>query len=79
MPDFKSLKEVADYLKANGYEVRYNNHDGRQELHVRSTWDSATIYKQGAEWVIDTQFDQSGDYFYANDLQGVVSIINQEL
>ena len=79
MPDFKTLEEVADYLKANGYDVRYNNHDGRQELYVRSTWDSATIYKQGAEWTIDVQYDQSAEYFYADDLQGVVSIINQEL
>ena len=50
-----------------------------QELNVDNVWTSCTVYKQGAEWVIDVQYDQSAEYFYSDDLQGVVSIINQEL
>lgn len=80
MPDFKTLEEVADYLKANGYEdVEISHYDGRKELNVDNVWTSCTVYKQGAEWVIDVQYDQSAEYFYSDDLQGVVSIINQEL
>lgn len=80
MPDFKSLEEVADYLKANGFEdVEINKSDGRKELSVSKMWAEATIYKEGPEWTIDVQYDQMADYFYADDLQGVVSIINQKL
>lgn len=80
MPDFKSLEEVADYLKANGYEdVEIDKFDGRKELIVSKMFSEAIVYKEGSTWTIDVQQDQSGDYFYADDLQGVVSIINQEL
>ena len=80
MPDFKSLEEVADYLKANGYEdVEIDKFDGRKELIVSKMFSEAIVYKEGSKWTIDVQHDQSGDYFYADDLQGVVSIINQEL
>ena len=80
MPDFNSLEEVAEYLKANDYEdVEIDKYDGRKELSVSKMWSTATVYKEGSTWTIDIQEDQSGDYFYADDLQGVVSIINKEL
>lgn len=80
MPDFKSLEEVADYLKANGFEdVEINKSDGRKELIVDKMWTTATVYKEHSQWTIDVQYDQMADYFYADDLQGVVSIINQKL
>ena len=80
MPDFKSIEEVAVYLKANGYkDVEINKGDGRKELIVNKMWTTATVYKEHSQWTIDVQFDQMADYFYADDLQGVVSIINQKL
>ena len=80
MPDFNSLEEVAEYLKANDYEdVEIDKYDGRKELSVSKMWSTATVYKEGSTWTIDVEHDQSGDYFYADDLQGVVSIINKEL
>ena len=80
MPNFKTLEEVADYLKSIGYEdVEINKYDGRKELSVKKMWTTATVYKQHSQWTIDIQKDQMADYLYADDLQGLVSIINQEL
>ncbi len=79
MPDFKSLEEVAVYLKTNGYDVEISKSNGRKELSVNKMWTTATVYKEHSQWTIDVQYDQSADYFYADDLQGVVSIINQKL
>lgn len=79
MPDFKTLEEVANYLKSNGYDAEINHYDGRKELNVHEMFSSCSVYKEGSQWCLDIEHDQSGDYFYADDLQGVVSIINQEL
>ena len=80
MPNFKTLEEVADYLKSIGYEdVEINKYDGRKELSVKKMWTTATVYKQHSQWNKKKKKDQMADYLYADDLQGVVSIINQEL